>query len=807
MKNPKLLLVGLTLMLSANLRQAKGQTMLPNGWQLMPAGNHLPAGDLPLCMRPSADKKHIFLLTAGQSDHALSIYNVKSRRRTDSIPLRATWYGMEVSGDGKHLYVTGANQNFIYHFNIRSRKKGDIISLSVPDTLRLGAPWPKAISPAGLALNADGTRLFITTKEDSSVYLWDVQQQSLLVRWKLPSAAYSCVYMKELNALAVSEWGNGSVSIWEPDGRFLRRIACGDNPNEMYYSEKQHKLYVANADDNTVAIIDPRKGTVLEKLNTAMYPNAPNGSTPNALAMDEANGYLYIANADNNNLSVFECKPEGARSLGFIPTAWYPTQVCLLGDQIWYSSGKGLGSAPNPEGPNPVNRRNRVIYQQSDNRPQAGRTQYIGSLFRGTLSYLPKPDDAALQAYTKTAYQCTPYRKELESKAEIPSGNPIPNAKGIPSPIKHVFYIIKENRTYDQVLSDIPGGDGDTSLLLFGENITPNQHQLAKEFVLLDHFYVEAEVSADGHNWSTAAYANDYTEKTWPVSYGGRGGNYDYEGQKNIAWPRGGFIWDHCKRTGVSFRTYGEFADDYKANIPVLEGQFCRNFTSWDESVRDTTRFYQWQRDFDSLLAINKVPALNTLRFINDHTEGTRVGRPTPFAHVADNDYAVGLFIEYLSQSRLWDSSVVFILEDDAQNGPDHIDAHRSTAYVAGPHVKRHYIDHTPYSTSSMLRTIELILGLDPMSQYDAAATPMWRCFTDSADRTPFKSIAPLVDLKEVNKGSAWHNLQSEKLNLAKEDQSPDGLMNTILWKAIKGEHVPLPVATRAAWVIREEED
>lgn len=785
----------------------QAQTMLPNGWQLIPAGTHLTAGDLPICMRSTPDKKHVFVITAGQSDHALSIYNVASKKRTDSIPLRASWYGMAVSEDGKHLYVTGANQNFIYHFTIRSRRKGSLISLSTPDTLRLGPAWPKAISPSGMALNADGTRLFIVTKEDSSVYVWNTKEQHLVSNWKLPSAAYSCVYMNDLKTLAVSEWGNGSVSVWDENGGLFRRIPCGDNPNEIHYSQASRKLFVACADDNTVAIISTGNFSVTERLNTAMYPNAPNGSTPNALAYDEEKGLLYVANADNNNIGVFSCTEAGTQSLGFIPTGWYPTQVSRIGNELWYCSGKGLGSAPNPAGPNPIRRKDRVIYQQSDNQPQAVKTQYIGSLFRGTVSYLPQPDETALSGYTRQAYQCTPYNKEREANAEIPVGNPIPSKKGMSSPIRHVFYIIKENRTYDQVLSDVPGGDGDTSLLLFGEAITPNQHKLVKDFVLLDHFYVEAEVSADGHNWSTAAYANDYTEKTWPVSYGGRGGTYDYEGQKDIAWPRGGFIWDHCKRAGVTFRTYGEFADDFKANIPVLENHFCPYFTSWDESVRDTTRFYQWKRDFDSLLAINKVPALNTLRFINDHTEGTRVGRPTPYAHVADNDYAVGLFVEYLSHSRIWDSSVVFILEDDAQNGPDHIDAHRSTAYVAGPHVKRAYIDHTPYSTSSMLRTIELILGLDPMSQYDAAATPMWRCFTDTVNRTPFTSIAPGVDLTEVNKGSAWHNVQSEKLNLAREDQSPDGLMNTILWKALKGENTPLPVTTRAAWVIREGED
>jgi len=387
-------------------------------------------------------------------------------------------------------------------------------------------------------------------------------------------------------------------------------------------------------------------------------------------------------------------------------------------------------------------------------------------------------------------------------------GNPIPMKVGEASPIKYVFYFIKENRTYDQVLADMPGGNGDTSLLLFGKNITPNQHKLATEFVLLDNFYVDGEVSADGHNWSTAANANDYLEKTWVTSYGGRGGNYDAEGNREIANPDRGFIWDYCKRGGVTYRTYGEFADDYKANIKVLENHFCPYYTSWDENVRDTSRFYQWKRDFDSLLAVNAVPRFNSLRVINDHTEGQRIGRPTPFAHVADNDLAMGMFVEYLSKSPIWKETAIFIVEDDAQNGPDHVDAHRSTAYLAGGFVKRNFVDHTMYSTSSMLRTMELILGLPPMSQYDAAAEPMWRCFTSSANLTPFQSVPALVDLNEKNTKNTASARLSETFDFSKEDRIPDLVFSEVIWKAVKGEESVMPAPRRSAFVkIASDED
>jgi hypothetical protein len=286
------------------------------------------------------------------------------------------------------------------------------------------------------------------------------------------------------------------------------------------------------------------------------------------------------------------------------------------------------------------------------------------------------------------------------------------------------------------------------------------------------------------------------------MNYGGRGGNYDAEGTREIANNKNGFIWDLCKRNNVSYRTYGEFADDYKANLPVLENHFCTFFTSWDQSVRDTTRVNQWKRDFDSLYAINAVPRMNTLRFINDHTEGLTPGKPTPFAHVADNDLACGMFIEALSKTPIWKESVVFIVEDDAQDGPDHVDAHRSIAFVAGGFVKRGFVDHTAYSTTSMLRTMELILGLPPMTQFDASATPMWKCFSSTADITPFKALPALVNLSDKNslKKTALA-LKSLQFDFTKEDRVPALEFNEVLWKAVKGEFSTMPAPVRSAFL------
>jgi phospholipase C len=405
-----------------------------------------------------------------------------------------------------------------------------------------------------------------------------------------------------------------------------------------------------------------------------------------------------------------------------------------------------------------------------------------------------------MSVYSQVVYQNTPYNKGKEKIVQGEAGNPIPRRVGDKSPIKYVFYVIKENRTYDQVLGDMKEGNGDPRLTLFGENITPNQHALARNFVLLDNFYVDGEVSMDGHNWTMGAYATDFLEKSWVSSYGGRGGSYDGEGNRKVANNKGGFFWDHAKKAGVSFRSYGEFVDNYKANIPVLEGNFCKYFTGYNNSVMDTTRFYQWKRDFDSLLAINKVPQFNSVRFSNDHTEGLRLGRPTPYAHVADNDFAVGLFVEYLSKSPIWKETAIFIVEDDAQNGADHVDAHRSIAFVAGGFVKRGYVDHTMYSTSSALRTMELILGIPPMSQYDAAATPMWRCFTSTPNLNSFNALMPTIHLKEKNTARNEWQRRSEQFNLAKEDAVPDLEFNKVLWHGLKGDHIPFPGPKRAAF-------
>jgi hypothetical protein len=300
------------------------------------------------------------------------------------------------------------------------------------------------------------------------------------------------------------------------------------------------------------------------------------------------------------------------------------------------------------------------------------------------------------------------------------------------------------------------------------------------------------------------AYATDYLEKNWPTDYGDRGGSYAGEGAMEIANNKL-FFWDQCKKLGVTYRTYGEFVGNGGPNIPVLKDHYCRSFTPFDQTVRDTIRFREWRHDFDSLLAVNAVPAFNSLRFINDHTEGLNLKRPTPFAHVADNDLAVGLFVDYLSHSSIWKESLVIIVEDDAQNGPDHVDAHRSTAYIAGGYVKQGFVDHTAYSTTSLLRTMELILGLPPMSQYDAAANSLWRCFNNTPGHPSFNVKPCQVNLDDKNLAENKWQAMSETFDFSLEDRVNDFQFNEVIWRSVKGLDSPCPPIVRAAFLMTEE--
>ena len=776
------------------------QILLPNGWKLSPAGRSLAVGDLPLNMQLSSSGRFLAVLNSGQSTQSVQLIDPRSERMLDEQIVAKSWYGLAFSRDEKNLYASGGNDNCILKFRLQGTRLGSA------DTIRLGAAWPKEkIGPTGMAVNKTNTRLFVVTKEDNSLYLIDPVTKQVLKKVPLPSIAYSCILSPDEQTLYVSLWGAGAVAVINTQTLSVRStIPTGSNPNELLLNKKGSRLFVANANDNSVSLINTLSGKVLETVSTSLYPTNLTGSTTNGLALSANEKTLYIANADNNCLAVFDVsRPGNSQSLGFVPVGWYPTNVKTLGNKILVSNGKGLTSMANPLGPQPISAADNSGYHMGST-PNS-KLQYIAGLFKGTLSFIDMPKPELLKTYTKQVYANSPFTKEKITAAEGVKNSPIPRKAGEKSPMKHVFYIIKENRTYDQVFGDVPEGNGDSSLCLFGRQVTPNHHALAKDFVLLDNFYVDAEVSADGHNWSMAAYATDIVEKTWPTSYGGRGGSLKYEGPNPVTYPRDGFIWDYCKRAGVSYRSYGEFSDNGKANMKSLEGHVCASSPGFNMDIKDQVRVDAWQHDFDSLVAINAVPQFNTIRISNDHTSGQKKGKISPQAAVADNDLAIGRFIEHLSHSPLWKESVVFILEDDAQNGPDHVDAHRSPAFVVGPYVKRNAVVNTMYSTSGFLRTMELILGLPPMSQYDAAAVPLYECFTNTPDLTPYKAKAANIDLDRRNVAINESSIRSEAFNFSKEDAAPDLDLNEVIWKSVKGEASVMPAPKRSAFVILEK--
>lgn len=770
---------------------ADKRVQLPNQWRLTPAGEvHRQLGDLPLQIATQPFGDYYAVTNNGVGVQKLQLFRTRDASLASEVEIPKAWYGLEFGFDGKRLYASGGNDNLIAIYKIENQQ------LVRDGEIKLGEPWPVKICPTGLATDEKYDRLLTVTKEDNALYACSLSKRTVEKRIPLGGEAFAVLIAEKRDEVFVSLWGAKKVLVFDrktlaPKGE----IAVGDHPNEMALNIKQDLLFVANSHDNSVHVIDLPSRKSIEVLNCALFPNSPNGSTTNSLALSPDDKTLYVANADNNCLAVFDVSDRGeSRPLGFIPTGWYPTSVRCDGLKIIVANGKGMTSLANPGGPSPLRK-------ESDER--AG--QYIGELYLGTLSIIKSPTTAELAAYSRLVYENCPYQKEKELLTEGEAGNPIPLRVGDASPIKYVFYIIKENRTYDQVLGDVKTGNGDPALCLFPEKITPNQHAIVRDFSLFDNFYVDAEVSADGHNWSTAAYANDFVEKTWPTSYGGRGGNYDYEGTRKVAHPKGGFIWDYCKRAGVSYRTYGEFADDNKPNYETIAGHFCPGYSAWDMEYKDIERQGDWQRDFDSLLNINQVARFNSIRFGNDHTSGLAKGAYSPYAAVADNDLAVGRLVEHISHSKIWKESAIFILEDDAQNGADHVDAHRSTAYIVSPYTRRNFVDHTMYSTSSMLRTMELILGLPPMSQYDAAATPMWRCFTATPDFTPYKALPAQVDIEERNIAVNELSRISETFNLVEVDAVPGLLFNEVLWKALKGTEMPAP--RRAAWVKVSEGD
>jgi YVTN family beta-propeller protein len=794
---------------SLSPRQVPGRegndVLLPNGWKIAPAGRHVTVGDLPLAMAESPDGGTLVITNNGYDKPSLTVVDLRRLTVPATVPVDDAWLGLAWHPDGKRLYASGGAAITVQELRIGAKglEKGAVFTLKKPD---------KTSFVGGLAVSPDGKRLYAVHVLGQTLSAIDLESSKVTQSVDLPAEAYTTLAAPDGKTLFVSLWGGAKILLFDaatlaPQGE----VAVGEHPNAMVLSKDGARLFVACANTNEVWVVDLAARTARERIGIAQEPAAPPGSTPNGLGLSPDGATLLVANADNNTVAVVDVsRPGFSRVRGFIPTGWYPTaaQFSRDGKRIFILSGKGLTSSANPRGRQPG---------------VPGATgQYIGELLQGSLSVLPVPDDKALASYTQTVYRLTPYTAASRlaprfAPGTAPAGSPIPRKVGAPSPIKYVFYVIRENRTYDQILGDLPQGNGDPNLCLFGEDVTINAHALAREFVLFDNFYVNAEVSYDGHAYSTGAYATDAVEKIWPMYYADRGGDYLSEGNGrqrnpygNIAAPANGYLWDACNRAKVSVRSYGEFVSwqDEKAkgkvrpSVPGLVGKIDEDYPQYDLDILDGHRVDLWLEEFRRFEADGKLPRLSIIRLPRDHTLGTRAGSSTPRAMIAENDQALGRLVEVISHSRYWKESAIFVLEDDAQNGPDHVDAHRSVTLMISPYARRGTVDSTLYTTAGVLRTMELILGLTPMSQYDAAATPMYRAFQPKPDLTPFDRREPRIPLDEKNAPTAWGAEASAAMNLDTEaDLAPELALNEILWKSVRGAASPMPPPVHAAFV------
>jgi len=824
-----------------------GFVQLPNQWRLRPAGRQIEVGNFPVNAAVHPSGQYLAVLHAGMQEHEVVVIDLNKARPkiVSRVATDQSFYGLCFSPDGRGLFASGGEFEVIHEFEF---SRG---LLAHPRTIALAGAGEKLVV-GGLTMDPAGRDLFACCTWGDIVVRMPAENPEnrtvipvgLIVplakdgkpkgdppsppdgrkeekdgdprKKELPKDPrgnrgvhpYACVLDPEGKRLFVSLWADAHVAVIDLDkNELVKRLPTAPHPTELVVDPAGKALYVACANSTQVSVFDLGTLAAIQTINCALYPAAPSGNTPNSIAL-LPDGVLLVANADASNLSAFNVQdPRKAAPLGFIPTGWYPTAVRFnpADKRIYVANGKGLSSKPNRYGPNPT-------------LPARGLNEYIGNILKGTVSILDIPTPREMAAYTRQAYACSPLNEKADPpSADVEADNPIPRRLGDKSPIKHCIYIIKENRTYDQVLGDMKEGNGEKEICLFPEAVTPNHHKLAREFVLLDNFYVEGEVSADGHEWSMGAYATDFVEKYWPMSYrGSPRERFGYPSEGNLdyaARPAGGYIWDRCAEAGVTYRSYGEWIEngrknrdgtfeDSKAKVKALEGHFDPKFRGFDMDYPDAKRADRFIEELQRFEKEGSFPQLIILRLPNDHTSGTRIGMPTPTASVADNDLALGRVVEAVTKSKFWRETAIFVLEDDAQNGPDHVDAHRSIALVASPYTKRKHIDSTMYSTSSMLRTMELILGLKPMSQFDAAARPMYHSFTGKPDLNAYAHEVPKTDMKAINVAGAWGAEWSERANLAKEDQADDILFNEVIWKSVKGPRSPMPPPVRAAFFL-----
>jgi YVTN family beta-propeller protein len=748
------LFVGLTLLGDV---PAASTITLPTLWRLQPpTGPVAGVGLFPQGVALSPDGTRLAVVCAGLGPAALYVLDAATLHSLRTVPLAAA-FGRPIWTNDSHVLVAAENQDAVY---------------DVDTTSGTAATWarvPKGSWAAQVAVSPNRRLFAVSDLMTGNVTVGNASNGSGIRTGRIvhvggapegPLESYrspsDLIFSPDSKLLYVAMRGGNQIAAIYVASNAVSWIAVGRHPDALAFSKDGSRLYVADADDDALSIVDvrTRRAVTTVALGLSGGPTSGFGASPNALAVGPND--VYVSLGAENAVAVVR----GRTVIGRIPSGWYPTGIALgsNGNRLYVADAKGETSPANPQY-NPFLR---------------GHDEgYVGSSLDGSIRIANAHDFDTGAVIADAAAQWTA---------------PLHTVVRPDGPIKHVIYIIKENRTYDQVLGDIPQADGDPGLVWFGQSVTPNEHAIAERFGIFDRTFADAQVSADGHNWSTAAFANDYVERFWPQNYADRDSVYDFEDGAVASVPHNGYLWDDAARAGITYRDYGEFVRPTKtaseivvSDMPHLaDGHVAPHAPGWNLDISDQVRYEAWKAEFDDYVTRQDLPQLEIVRLPNDHTMGTRPGALTPQAYAAQNDYAFGEIVDAVSHSPYWATTAIFAIEDDAQDGPDHVDDQRTTFYLASPYA-RGGVQYAAYTTSSVLHTIEILLGLQPMSIYDAVAPPLYDAFGLRPDLTPYDAIAPRVDVNERNTRTAYGAEASERLNFTDADEADPRVLNDIL--------------------------
>jgi len=765
-----------TLSTFAFVRAALGPTMLPTEWQLAPPPDRVVAtGTLPQGAALTADGAHLVVVEDGQAAAAVRILDAHTLALERSVAFSGATADPLPDPAGSGVWVSTAGDDAIVHLDAQS------------GTIDRTIPLPKGFWPSAIVRSPNGEALAVSGELAAAVVFVDLASSATSAPIAVGKHPYGLAYAPDGKTLYVANWAESTLSAIDVEARRVRTtIAVGKHPDHLLLSRDGKRLFVSEADDDTIGVVDLASESRVAGANAAPYEGKLFGASPSAMALSADGRRLYVTDAAANAVAVLDVSAQTPHLLGALPAGWYPTAVVLErgGSALDVVDGKGESSRSNPQ-----------FQPYAHGAHQAG---YVAHEMIGSVRRVPLPDDAALARGLDDvrANGGPELRAALAGTTAVPSDTVL-RAGG---PLAHVIYIIKENRTYDQVLGDVPGADGDPKLALFDAKVTPNEHAIAERFGVLDDTFANAEVSADGHNWSVGAFANDYLERNWPPEYGGRRDAYDFEDGAQGSTPHSGYLWNAALAAGITLRNYGEFTSEVPGTSPPssvshmegLAGVTDPRFPGFDLDFSDLDREAEWAREFAGYVRDRNLPQLEIVRLPNDHTSGTKPGKRTPVAFAAQNDLAVGRVVDTLSHSPYWRDSAIFIVEDDAQNGPDHVDDQRMSAYVVSPYAAGG-VQHAHYSTAGIVRSIELILGLAPLSAYDAAARPLYAAFKATPDLRPFSALPAQTDLDALNAPAAYRARDAAAADFSHEDRVPDALLNDLVWHAVRGASATPP--------------